>query len=128
MQNEILLVDDDLKVLEILGESLHRRGYTVSTASNGRQAIQSYETGDPAAVVLDMMLPDMNGVEVARLILSRAFGVKGIVILTPYQDGQFVAGILSAATNNYRLVKTNINGLVGIVRTVVEGDAALVPA
>jgi DNA-binding response OmpR family regulator len=64
MQNEILLVDDDLKVLEILEETLNRHGYKVNTASNGRQALRSYETQSPQLVVLDMMLPDMNGLEV----------------------------------------------------------------
>jgi putative nucleotidyltransferase with HDIG domain len=64
MHNEILLVDDDLKVLEILEESLHRKGYRVHTAKNGRQALQSIASQDPRLVVLDMMLPDMNGLEV----------------------------------------------------------------
>jgi len=64
MQNEILLVDDDLKILEILEESLHRQGYRVNTANNGRQALQSFEINNPELVVLDMMLPDMNGLEV----------------------------------------------------------------
>lgn len=63
MQKEILLVDDDLKMLEILGETLSRRGYKVNTATNGRQALRSYETQSPQLVVLDMMLPDMNGLE-----------------------------------------------------------------
>ncbi len=63
-RNEILLVDDDLKVLEILEESLHRQGYAVNTASNGRQALQAYEHNNPSVVVLDMMLPDMTGLEV----------------------------------------------------------------
>jgi putative nucleotidyltransferase with HDIG domain len=64
MENDILLVDDDLKVLEILEESLSRKGYKVKTASNGRQALQSFETQNPQLVVLDMMLPDLNGLEV----------------------------------------------------------------
>jgi DNA-binding response OmpR family regulator len=64
MENQILVVDDDLKVLEILQESLNRQGYKVSTASNGRQALQSLASQSPQLVVLDMMLPDINGLEV----------------------------------------------------------------
>jgi putative nucleotidyltransferase with HDIG domain len=64
MQDDILLVDDDHKVLEILEESLSRKGYKVSTASNGRQALRSIETQNPNLIVLDMMLPDVNGLEI----------------------------------------------------------------
>jgi putative nucleotidyltransferase with HDIG domain len=64
MEQDILLIDDDHKVLEILQESLTRRGYSVRTVSNGRQALQSLEAQKPQLVVLDMMLPDINGLEV----------------------------------------------------------------
>ena len=64
MQQEILVIDDDHKVLEILQESLNRHGYKVNTASTGRQALQSFQTQNPQLIVLDMMLPDISGLEV----------------------------------------------------------------
>jgi putative nucleotidyltransferase with HDIG domain len=87
MQNEILLVDDDLKVLEILEESLSRQGYKVNTAVNGRQALQSYENQNPQLVVLDMMLPDMNGLEVLEQMReSSRNGDVPVVILSANGD------------------------------------------
>jgi putative nucleotidyltransferase with HDIG domain len=87
MQNEILLVDDDLKVLEILEESLSRQGYKVNTAANGRQALQSYETHSPQLVVLDMMLPDMTGLEVMEQMReSSRNGDVPVVILSANGD------------------------------------------
>jgi putative nucleotidyltransferase with HDIG domain len=61
MGADILLVDDDPKVLEILTESLERRGHRVSTAGNGRQALQLCANRDPQLVIVDMVLPDMDG-------------------------------------------------------------------
>ncbi|MCH7548386.1 MAG: response regulator, partial [Candidatus Krumholzibacteriota bacterium] len=60
----ILLVDDDPTVLEILSESLSRKGYRVSTASSGTQALNAADTCSPELVILDAKLPDMHGLQV----------------------------------------------------------------
>lgn len=66
MSAEILVVDDDLKVLEIISESLDRQGYSVNVATSAEEALQSLERSNPELVVLDMMLPDMSGIELLR--------------------------------------------------------------
>lgn len=105
MQNEILLVDDDLKVLEILEESLNRHGYQVRTASNGRQALRSYETENPRLVILDMMLPDMNGLEVMEQMRhSPGSGDVPILILSANGDVEARLAGLEGGAEDY-LVK-----------------------
>ena len=52
MQNEILLVDDDEKVLEILTESLVSRGYRVRSAVNGADALEAFEDSRPELIIL----------------------------------------------------------------------------
>ena len=87
MENEILLIDDDHKVLEILEESLKRQGYRVNTASNGRQALKLFETQNPQLVVIDMMLPDMNGLEVmAQLRESPRLADVPVMVLSANAD------------------------------------------
>jgi len=60
----ILLVDDDPKMLEILSESLTRKGYHVDTAASGTQALNAADTCSPELVILDAKLPDMHGLQV----------------------------------------------------------------
>jgi response regulator RpfG family c-di-GMP phosphodiesterase len=64
----ILVVDDDTKVLEILQKSLSRHGYKVHVATDGEQALDMYRSTDPDMLVLDVILPDMDGREVYRIL------------------------------------------------------------
>jgi two-component system, OmpR family, alkaline phosphatase synthesis response regulator PhoP len=60
---KILLVDDEPDVLEFLGYNLEKGGYQVSTASNGRDAIEKAREVKPHLILLDVMMPEMDGVE-----------------------------------------------------------------
>lgn len=64
MSADILLVDDDPKVLEILSVSLERRGHRVSTAATGSSAIEKTSAALPELIILDLVLSDMNGFRV----------------------------------------------------------------
>jgi CheY-like chemotaxis protein len=60
----ILVVDDDPVILDALGEALELEGYRVELATSGRQALAMMEARPPALVLLDLMLPELNGWEV----------------------------------------------------------------
>ena len=60
---KIMLVDDEPDVLEFLGYNLEKAGYQVSTASNGRDAIEKAREIKPHLILLDVMMPEMDGVE-----------------------------------------------------------------
>ena len=68
MPPRILVVDDEPNILATLAPLLRSRGYEVSTAMNGRAALESVERDNPDLIVLDLGLPDMDGVEVTRLV------------------------------------------------------------
>lgn len=70
MSENILLVDDDVKVLEILEKSLTNRGYRVKVARDGEAALLSYKYDQPDMVVLDIKLPDIDGRDVLRIMRS----------------------------------------------------------
>lgn len=59
----ILLVDDEPDILEIVGYNLSEEGYQVSTASNGLEAIQKAKKKKPQLIILDVMMPEMDGIE-----------------------------------------------------------------
>ncbi|TMU84453.1 response regulator transcription factor [Bacillus sp. BHET2] len=68
MANKVLLVDDEENIVDVCSRYLVREGYEVSTAFNGKEAIERYETFHPDIVVLDIMMPEMDGWQVAEKI------------------------------------------------------------
>lgn len=70
MSDRILIVDDDVDSLRLIGLMLQRQGYDIVAASNGAQALEKVSQEVPALVILDVMMPDMNGYEVARQLRS----------------------------------------------------------
>ena len=63
---KILVVDDDLQTVKLVGLVLDRRGYEIIAARSGEQALEKIRSDLPDLVILDVMMPDMNGYEVAR--------------------------------------------------------------
>ena len=76
----IVVVDDEPAILRALTVALRARGYTVDTATDGAGAIDLIATADPAAVVLDLGLPDLDGIEVCRRV--REWSEVPIIVLT----------------------------------------------
>lgn len=64
----LLLVDDDETLLSILARRLTREGYEVQTATSGREALASLERGWPAMLIVDLMMPGMDGFELCRRV------------------------------------------------------------
>ncbi|MEE9270046.1 MAG: HD domain-containing phosphohydrolase [Candidatus Krumholzibacteria bacterium] len=70
MSGNILVVDDDTNVLEILDRSLSKNGYKVQLAKTGEEALNLYRECEPDMLVIDVVLPDMDGREVLRILRS----------------------------------------------------------
>ena len=66
-RQRILLVDDDLDLRESLAEALEEAGYTVDRASNGQEALQSLREERPTVILLDLLMPVMNGWQFCQL-------------------------------------------------------------
>jgi len=69
---KILIVDDDLESLKLIGLMLQRRGYQIIAAQGGAQALSKAEAEQPDLVILDVMMPDMDGYEVTRRMRANA--------------------------------------------------------
>jgi two-component system OmpR family response regulator len=76
----ILVVDDDRKIVALVRAYLEREGFTVITAYDGREALSQARAKDPALIVLDLMLPEIDGFEVMRLL--RADSDVPVLMLT----------------------------------------------
>ena len=66
MSEKILIIDDDLDTLRLVGLMLQRQGYQISAATNGQQGLDKAFEEDPDMILLDVMMPDMDGYEVTR--------------------------------------------------------------
>jgi two-component system, OmpR family, KDP operon response regulator KdpE len=69
---QILLVDDEVSIQRAMAPLLRSLGYTVSVAASGRDALEAFERDRPDLVILDLGLPDIDGLEVCRQVRERA--------------------------------------------------------
>jgi two-component system, OmpR family, alkaline phosphatase synthesis response regulator PhoP len=84
---KILIADDEPDILEIVGYNLSREGYQVTTAKDGDEALAKAKTVKPELIILDIMMPKKNGVEVCELLRAKpAFKDTLIIFLTALSD------------------------------------------
>lgn len=76
----VLVVDDDQNICELLRLYLEKEGYTVAIVNNGEQAVSAFQTFQPAIVLLDVMMPRLDGWQVCREI--RRFSQTPIIMIT----------------------------------------------
>ena len=96
---KILIADDEPDILEILQFNLEAEGYEVSTAKNGVQAIEKAKAIIPDLIILDIMMPGKNGIEVCHYLrMLPAFNNTLIIFLTAMSDDSTeVKGVESGA-------------------------------
>ncbi len=81
MSIKVLLVDDEEQFVEVLAQRLQGRGFQVSTASNGDEAMGFIEENDTDVVVLDVLMPGRNGIDILQEI-KRARPITEVIMLT----------------------------------------------
>src|SRR3981081_534789 len=96
---KVLLVDDDIDLVDLLTYALRRAGYNVVSALDGEQALRSWQVERPDLVLLDGMLPRLDGFEVCRRI--RQQGRTPISLLTERSAEVDVVGGLEAGADDY---------------------------
>jgi DNA-binding response OmpR family regulator len=95
--NHILIVDDDPAIRDVVSDILEMSDYCVKTASNGAEALDTIRVDRPAAVLLDLMMPIMDGWEFLREYKGQAaVAPVPVVIMSAAQDASQVAGQLGA--------------------------------
>lgn len=90
----IMVVDDDLVIRELLADFLTQRGYNVLTAPNGATALIVADEKPPGLVILDIHLPDMNGVTVLRELRAREYH-GGVIVLSGSQEERHLKDMLN---------------------------------
>jgi len=125
-----ILLADDHKIMRAGLRSLLEKEHdmkVVAEASQGRTAVRLAREHSPDIVIIDITMPDLNGVEAAHQILSETPGIK-VVALSMHSDEQFIAGMLKAGASGYILKKAIGADLISAIRAVAAGESYLHPS
>lgn len=125
MTERILIVDDDLDSLKLIGLMLQRQGYEIAKANNGQQALARAQADQPDLIILDIMMPDMDGYEVCRRLRQDATtqAIPIIMFTAKTMVDDKVAGF-EAGADDYLTKPTHPAELASRVKAVLARSAA----
>jgi len=126
MSIRIILADDHKIIRDGLRTLLESESdmEVIADADNGRKAIKRVGELVPDVVIMDITMPDMNGIDATRNIIRKAPGVK-VIALSMHSDRRFVTGMLEAGATGYLLKDCAFEELAKAVRTVVSNHTYL---
>ncbi|MER7174505.1 response regulator transcription factor [Streptomyces mesophilus] len=125
----VLLADDQTLVRTGFRLILGADGIdVVAEAVNGEEAVDAVRRTRPDVVLMDVRMPEMDGLEATRRILAGAPGEPRVIILTTFDLDRYVYAALSAGASGFLLKDVTPEQLTAAVRTVRTGDALLAPA
>jgi two-component system, OmpR family, response regulator len=115
----VLVVDDEPNIVDVISMALRFEGFAVESAASGADAIAAVAARKPAVMVLDVMLPDFDGFEVARRLASAQTGVP-IIFLTARDATEDVVRGLTLGGDDYVTKPFSLEELVARIRTILR--------
>ena len=117
-KERVLVVDDEIEIRRALSRALSARGYVVETAADGLEAIKQAEAFHPDLVVLDLNLPKLDGLDVARSIRARS--PVPILVLSVREDESDKVAALDLGADDYLTKPFGIDELLARVRALLR--------
>jgi DNA-binding response OmpR family regulator len=121
-QQSILVVEDEPSIASFVGMYLKRAGFTVKVADNAADALEKASAHPPALIVLDLMLPDLDGVDVCRRIRQRS-DVPILMLSARDEDIDKIIG-LEVGADDYLTKPFNPGELVARVKSILRRSSA----
>jgi two-component system OmpR family response regulator len=115
----VLVVDDEPNIVDVISMALRFEGFAVESAGTGADAIAAVAASRPQVIVLDVMLPDIDGFEVARRLASARTGVP-IIFLTARDATEDVVHGLTLGGDDYVTKPFSLEELVARIRTILR--------
>jgi DNA-binding NarL/FixJ family response regulator len=125
----VLLVDDDdlmragLRAVISSDENIE----VVEEAGDGRAAVARTRELGPDVILMDVRMPDLDGISATREILATSPEVK-VVILTTFEQDDYIFGALSAGASGFLLKRTRPEDLIAAIHSIAAGDSLLSPS
>jgi two-component system copper resistance phosphate regulon response regulator CusR len=123
--SRILIVEDEARIASFLDKGLRANGFATEIAADGGEALRLTRIGDYDLVILDLGLPDVDGLQVLRRLRGR--GVAAPVIILTARDGDTVAG-LDGGADDYVTKPFKFEELLARLRVRLRGDRVSEPA
>ena len=115
---KVLVVDDELKIIEVVKSFLESKGFTVFTAENGKQALDIFDRENIALIVLDLMLPDMTGEEISMQIRKKS-RVPIIMLTAKIEEVDMLIG-LNIGADDYITKPFSLKALYARIEAVLR--------
>ena len=133
VKTRVLIVDDEPNIRDLLATSLRFAGYEIQTAANGAQAVSAVTESEPDIILLDVMLPDMNGFSVTKKL--RSSGIQApILFLTARDDVEDKITGLTVGGDDYLTKPFSLDEVVARIQAIlrrtktVDAESAVIDA
>lgn len=118
-RDRILIIDDDLEMHNLLRACIAPLGYEVTATDNGQQGLEMLKTGQFNVAILDLMLPDLNGMEILKQIQEQQPGIE-IIVLTAYASLETAIGAMRLGAYDYVTKPFHADAIQSAVKRAVE--------
>ena len=124
--HRILVVDDEPSIVDAVATALRYEGFEVEQASNGHEAIEAAHSFDPDLIVLDWMLPDLDGIEVGRRLRAEGVG-SAVLFLTAKGGTEHKVEALRAGGDDYVTKPFSLAEVVARAQAILRRTAGALP-
>jgi DNA-binding response OmpR family regulator len=123
MEKRLLLVDDEIGYLDVLAKRLTHRGFKVTTASSGAEAIRALRKWEFDLAVVDLKMEDMDGIEVLK-VLKKMDPALQVIILTGHGSERAARDGLAHGAFDYLIKPIGLDPLIERIRAALSSDSS----
>jgi len=121
--SRLLLVDDEVGYLEVLSKRLTRRGFEVTTASSGTEAIRALRQWEFDLAVVDLKMEDMDGIEVLKVFKKMDPSIQ-VIMLTGHGSERAAREGISEGAFDYLIKPVGLENLLRVIEAALHSDLA----
>ena len=122
-RQRLLLVDDEVDYLDVLGKRLTHRGFDVTTASSGAEAIRALRKWEFDLAVVDLKMEDMDGIEVLK-VLKKMDPALQVIILTGHGSERAARDGIAQGAFDYLIKPIGLDPLIERIRAALTSDSS----
>lgn len=123
MEKRLLLVDDEIGYLDVLAKRLTHRGFKVTTASSGAEAIRALRKWEFDLAVVDLKMEDMDGIEVLK-VLKKMDPALQVIILTGHGSERAARDGIAHGAFDYLIKPIGLDPLIERIRAALSSDSS----